>query len=301
MFISTLDFSLWWPGIILLGIIIGFLTGLYGVGGGFLLTPALKILFGIPYPIAIGSSIVLITCNAIVASWEHHKKRNVDFALGGVLAIGSIIGAEIGVRLLQLLQRITESKDSLNSFSQFDTTLNFLFLALMVWVAISLFREIRSKNSTDEVVTPLSKTLQNLSIPPQVTFKRSNLTKLSLWVPLAFALFAGIFTGLLGIGGGFINLPLLIYGIGVPTLVAVGTTSFQIFFAAGYGSFRHMINGNVSTVLAGLLFVGSLVGVKLGAMCAHRFGGKQVRHSFIVVILLGITIVLWDVCKGFFG
>ncbi len=99
------DLTIWWPGIILLGIGIGFLTGMYGVGGGFLLTPFLKIIFGLPYPYAVGCSIMVIFLNSVIAVWGHWKRKSVDFLLGSIMAVGAIVGAEIGIRILTFLNR----------------------------------------------------------------------------------------------------------------------------------------------------------------------------------------------------
>ncbi len=301
IFIPALDTAIWWPGIILLGVGIGFLTGMYGVGGGFLLTPFLKIAFGLPYPSAVGCSILLIFMNSIIAVWGHWKKKSVDFLLGGIMAGGAIAGTEIGVRMLSLLHGIGSVVINGKSIHVLDIVLNCLFLLLMMWVCISIIKEIAGKRKEAEVKTNISRWLLALKIPPLVRFTRSGIEQMSVIIPIICSLFVGIFTGLLGIGGGFINLPLLIYVIGTPTLVAVGTSLFTINFASAYGAFRHFNEGNVIVLIVALLFVGSFFGVKLGIILSHRFGGRRVRLSFIFIILTGMVIVVFDLINGFIG
>lgn len=298
LLLPTHDLTVWWPGIIVLGIVIGFLTGMFGVGGGFLLTPFLKIVFGLPYPYAVGCSIALIFCNAILAVLGHWRKKSVDTLLGGIMAVGAILGTEIGVRILAWLDRKGIAVIQGRSLNVVDVTLNSLFLVLMMWVCISILLEISGKKNTEEIHTGLSRWLHSKKIPPILTFTRSRINTMSLWIPLVCALLVGIFTGLLGIGGGFINLPLLIYVIGTPTLVAVGTSLFTILFASAYGTVRHALEGNVIPLLVGLLFVGSFAGVKLGITVSYRFGGRKVRRSFVFIVAAGIVIVVWDIVKA---
>ena len=298
--LSSSDISVFWPAIIVLGVLIGFLTGMYGVGGGFLLTPFLKILFGIPYPYAVGCSLSLIFINSMFASAGHWKKKSVDPLLGSILAVGALIGTEVGIRILQYLNTQGAITVKGSVVSMLDLVLSSIFIVLMVTVCVTIFMETSGKQQKSETDTKLSRWQRKIVMPPVLRFKYSGIDRMSLWVPFACSLVIGVLTGLLGVGGGFIYLPLLIYVIGTPTLIAVGTSSFQMVFASAYGASRYFLVGNVNVLIVVLLLVGSFAGVKLGVNSAHYFGGRKIRKSFIVVIAVGIVVILFDLVRDIF-
>jgi uncharacterized membrane protein YfcA len=292
--------DVWIPGIVLLGILIGFLVGLFGVGGGFLLTPLLKVVFGIPYPVAVGSSLLQISLNSVIATFRHWRNRRVDFKLGLILAAGAVAGTEIGVRILGLLQRSTPVLINGRPFLPVDLVLNGLFLVLLSAVAIMILLETGRSTTSQEVNTALSRWLRTIRLQPTMYFPRSGIVSFSVWIPIFLALFVGILTGLMGVGGGFVNFPLLIYVIGVPTHIAVGTSVFQILLASGYGSIRHLLLGNVEIILVGILFVGSFVGVQLGVKVSQVLGGRSIRRYFALVVAQGVLLVVWDLIRQIF-
>ncbi len=292
------EISVFWPGIIILGVLIGFLTGMYGVGGGFLLTPFLKVLFGIPYTYAVGCSLTLIFINSMFASAGHWKKKSVDPLLGSILAVGALIGTEAGIRILQYLNTrgVVTIRGSMVSI--LDLVLSSIFIVLMIAVCISILLEASDRQQKSEVDTKLSRWQKKIAIPPVFSFKYSNIDKMSFWVPFVCSLIIGVLTGLLGVGGGFIYLPLLIYVIGTPTLIAVGTSSFQMVFASAYGASRYFLVGNVNLIIVVLLLAGSFIGVKQGINSAHYFGGRKIRKSFVLVIAVGIVVILFDIIRN---
>jgi uncharacterized membrane protein YfcA len=288
--------NLWWPGLILLGLMIGFLTGMFGVGGGFLLTPFLNIFFGIPYPIAVGSGLAQIFVTGATSAWKHWRNRNVDPLLGLIMAGGALGGTEIGVRLLKLLSLGGSCLINGRSLVLEDIIMSLLFLVLMVLVAVHILRE-SAGNDAEEVDSTIAGFLQKYRIRPMMAFPRSGITSLSLWIPLFLSFLVGILTGLMGVGGGFIAFPLLVYVLGVPTVIAVGTSALQILFSTGYGAFRHAGLGHVELILVGLLLAGSLVGVQLGVYATKFLGGRKIRRYFAYVIGLGILVILGDLAK----
>jgi uncharacterized membrane protein YfcA len=147
----------------------------------------------------------------------------------------------------------------------------------------------------------MARNLQNYRIHPMVAFPKSGIERLSLWIPLFLSFLIGILTGLMGVGGGFIAFPLMVYVLGVPTVIAVGTSAFQILFSTGYGAFRHAGQGHVEMLLVGLLLVGSLIGVQLGVYMTKFLGGHKIRRYFAYVIGLGILVILWDFIRKIFG
>jgi uncharacterized membrane protein YfcA len=303
MFTLTLPLSgvdVWIPGIVLLGIVIGFLIGLFGVGGGFLLTPLLKVVFGIPYPVAVGSSLLQIFINSSIATFRHWRNQNVDFKLGLLLAAGAMAGTEIGVRILTRLQRSAPFVINSRPFSPQDLVLNILFLVLLSAVAIFILIETTRGTATQEVSTAMSRWLRTVRLRPTLFFPHSGIASYSIWIPILLAVFVGVLTGLMGVGGGFVNFPLLIYVIGVPTHIAVGTSVFQILLASGYGATRHIFLGNVEIILVGILFAGSFAGVQLGVKVSQILGGRSIRRYFALVVAQGVALVIWDLIRQIF-
>ena len=296
--VSGID--IWVPGIVLLGILIGFLIGLFGVGGGFLLTPLLKVVFGIPYPIAVGSSLLQIFINSSIATFRHWRNQNVDIKLGLILVAGAVAGTEVGVRILTLLQRSAPVLINNRFFSPVDLVLNILFLVLLSGVAILILFETCRGSVNQEVDTAVSRWLRTVRLQPKLSFPRSQIVSCSLWIPLFLAFFVGVLTGLMGVGGGFVNFPLLIYVIGVPTHIAVGTSVFQILLASGYGASRHVFLGNVEIVLVALLFAGSFAGVQLGVKASQVLGGRSIRRYFALVVAAGVALIVWDLIRQLF-
>lgn len=288
-----------WSGLVVLGITVGFLMGMFGVGGGFLLTPFLKIFFNVPYEIAVGSSIAVIFLNSIFAIIQHRKRRNVDFHLGMVMGLGALMGAEVGIRTLQYLS-FHAGTVSVNGqpIRIVNLTLNLLFFILMFGIGLSIFFETfhadqKVKNQTG------NRWAQYITLPPYVNFKQSGIEHMSVWFPLITSFAVGIVTGLLGVGGGFVNLPLLIYCIGTPTLIAVGTSTFQILIASGYGTGRYFFDNLVNIYIVLFLFSGSLAGLKFGIYGASRLRSTTLRRFFSYLVLIGSAIVGWDIFREF--
>lgn len=299
-FITIVGVEVFWPGLIVLGLLIGFLTGMFGIGGGFLVTPCLKIIFGIPYPIAVGSSLAQILITGSVSAWKHWRNQKVSVSLGLIMAGGALIGTEIGVRLLNLLGTRGYLLVNNKELPALDLILNILFFALLVGVGFSTWKESFGSHSKEEVDLTLSHKIQCVKIPPLIALPQCGIVSLSIWVPLILSVMVGGFTGLLGIGGGVINLPILIYILGVPTAIAVGSSSFQILFASGYGTIRHTLQGNVELLLVAFFLMGSLIGVHFGVRVANRVGGRNIRRYYVLVILPGILVVLGDLLSSVF-
>ena len=292
------------PGLVLLGIFVGFLTGLFGVGGGFLLTPALNIIFGIPYPIAVGSDLLQIFCTSTVSAFKHWKRKNVDLRLGGILACSAIVGVEAGKRLMDLLEKGGNGSEvTVTLFSQehslLKLTLDILFLFLLSGVIITILNE-KPGTETDEAETDIAKWLHSHTLSPVISLPVSGISGLTCWAPVAIGFVVGIVTGLMGVGGGFIMFPVLVYVLGVPTSIAVGTSAFQILFASGYGAFAHFTAGHVELKLVAMLLAGSMVGVQIGVYASERIGNKNICKYFSFVIGLAILMILYSLIKNLF-
>lgn len=288
------DRTVWAPAVIGLGFGVGVLTGLFGVGGGFLLTPALRVLLGIPYPVAVGSGLVPMIGGGLTSAWRHGRAGNVDGRLGVTLAAGAMAGAETGRRLMGLLTG--PASRSAHGSGLLDLVLDLLFLLLLAAVSVIVLRDATrppTADGTEEHTSRFARALHRIRIAPVVAFPASGIAAMSLWVPVLASFAVGILTGLMGVGGGFVMFPLLVYGLGVPTLRAVGTGALQVVFAAGYGAFSHATAGHVEPWLAVLLLAGTLPGVHLGVALSGRLGAHRLRRWFALVLLAGMVLVLY--------
>jgi len=297
VFLPHAQIEVWIPGIVLLGLTVGFLTGMFGVGGGFLLTPFLKVIFRVPYPIAVGSDLVQIFITSSISAFRHWRHKNMDPKLGAIMAAGALGGTEVGVRVLHSLGEGGTIVINGNTLSLMNLVMSLLFLILMVSVVIMIVRE-TSRSGDTELQSAISKQLQQYSIPPMMSFTYCGIPSMSMWFPLILSFLVGILTGLLGVGGGFINFPLLVYVIGVPTSAAVGTSAFQIVFASAYGAMRHALQGHVEPLLVGMLLSGSVIGVQIGVYASRLCGGKSIRRYFALVVCVGIIVILFDLARN---
>ena len=294
--------------ITILGFIIGTISGLFGVGGGFLLVPLLTSVFNIPCNIAIGSSLCQMIGTSTASTLKHRTYGNVDYRLAMFILIGSISGAELGAQILMFLKNNTKALLINNCpISQMDFWVNLIYLFLLSLIGISMFMESRkakkslslspeekslSQKEKGVVKTVFSQKVQNIKIPPLVSLPTSEIESISIWNLILLGLFTGMISGLLGIGGAFIMNPVLIYLIGVPTSVAVGTSLFQTIFIASYGTLTHFFKGNIDFILVVNILSGSLIGSQVGAKIHHTLKGRDVRYYFSLVIFVAVAIVL---------
>jgi len=284
-------------GFIGAGFIVGILSGLFGVGGGFLLVPLLNAVFNIPYNIAIGSSLLQMVGTSTVSSLKHRGYGHIDYKLAGFILMGSIIGVELGTRVLMWLKKMGSIIIHGSSVSKMNFWINIIYITLLSLVGISMFLESKKAKKRAPrggvVNTIFSQKIQNVKIPPLISLPISNIEYISIYYLIVLGFGVGILSGLLGIGGAFIMNPALIYLFGVPTSVAIGTSLFQTIFIAGYGGLTHFFKGNVNFALVTFVLVGSLVGSQLGAKIHNRLRGAYIRYYFSLVIFIAIGIVLF--------
>ncbi|MFC1735798.1 sulfite exporter TauE/SafE family protein [Candidatus Hydrogenedentota bacterium] len=286
--------DVWIPGLILLGGFVGVISGLFGVGGGFLLTPCLVILFKLRYPMAVGSDLTQIFIVCSYAAFRHSRNRNVDMRLGVLMGIGAVTGTCVGKHFMDSLGNMGTFVLNGRTLDINTNVLHCLFITLLVIVGVSVWRESRKPSESEEVSTGLARMLRGLHLPPQISFPRSDIRSMSMWLPLFLSFLVGILTGLLGVGGGFVNFPLLVYVLGVPTLVAIGTSAFQILFASGFGAFAYFRSGQVELAVVGCLLAGSLLGSHFGVHLAQRLSGRNLRRYFSLVVALGALMIIGE-------
>jgi len=275
------------PGVlILLGFTLGVLTGFFGVGGGWLLTPALNIL-GLPMVYAIGTGFLTLVGNTLYAAIRHHGLGNVDVKLGIIMGIFSTGGVELGKRLVFCLERLNLA----------GTYVRVAYMVLMLIISLSMLRECYGHWRMDrrEQVgegagghdrTPrLSRGIHRIGPPPRISLPHSEINSISLWVIIAAGVFIGFLAGFMGIGGGFIGLPLLIYVIGVPTIDAVGTSLVVVLITSCYGTVVYAFAGYVEWITGLILLAGSLGGVRLGVYATTYVTGTKIRVLFALMVL----------------
>ena len=279
-----------------IGFVIGVLSGLFGVGGGFLLVPLLNVVFNIPYNIAIGSSLLQMVGTATASTLKHRGYGHIDYKLAGFILIGSIVGVELGARVLMWLKKIGTIMIHGTSINKMDLWINIVYVILLSLVGISMFLESKKAKKREPrggvVDTIFSQKIQNVKIPPLISLPISNIEYISIYYLIVLGFGVGIFSGLLGIGGAFILNPILIYLIGVPTSVAIGTSLFQTIFVSGYGALTHFFKGNVDFVLVACILTGSIIGSQLGARIHNNIRGAHVRYYFSLLIFFTAGIIL---------
>ena len=274
--------------LIFTGFSAGILSGFAGVGGAFIVTPALIVL-GLPANFAVGTSLAWVMGNAIVGAFRHRRLGNVDMKLGLVILVAAMSGMEVGVRILNW----TRDAGLAN-----EAVLSIAICMLLIVGSYTLAESIGRKRELDKILqknqkppptmreSPLSQKLSSIHMPPILHFARSGIT-ISIWMILAIGFSIGMLAGIMGVGGGFIMMPALVYVVGLPSFMAVGTDLFQIIFSAAYGCIRHTMSGNVIIFAAFILVIASSIGVQYGVVVTRYVRGVSVR------IVLGISILLF--------
>lgn len=273
-----------------IGGLVGFLSGLFGVGGGFLLTP-LMMMIGIPPAVAAASDSNQIVAAASSGAFAHWRLGNVDFKMGLVILAGGITGGTIGVQLVKVLR----------AMGNFEFVMKVVYVLMLGLVGGAMFleslRTIRRsrKTSVEAAGTVGEPKLGKLfaKLPLKMNFTRSGLPNTSAIFPFTIGTIVGIMAALLGVGGGFIMVPAMIYIIGMPTIAAIGTDLFQIVLTSANVTLQQaFVNKTVDLLLALILLGGSTIGAQFGAVAGKRLKGEQIR-ILLAIIVLSLTVKLF--------
>lgn len=266
--------------IVVLGALTGVLSGMFGVGGGFLTTP-LMIFYGIPPTVAAASAASQVTGASVSGVFAHTRRGGVDYQMGSVMVAGGIMGTGLGALLFSLLERL----------GQIDTVISILYVVMLGSIGWFMAKEsiqaIRAERSG--IPVPARKRRHHpmvASLPMRWRFYRSGLY-ISPLAPLLLGIGTGILTMLMGVGGGFILVPAMLYILGMSANVVVGTSLFQILFVTMATTMMHaMTTRAIDIVLAALLLVGSVTGAQLGAQFAQKASPVKLRLILAVIVLL---------------
>jgi uncharacterized protein len=290
--------------LIVVGFVIGVLGGFFGVGGSFIAGPALR-LAGIDWNFAVGTDLAHIVGKSVVAAKRHRALGNVDLRLGFIMALGTIGGAEVGAQLIQMLKRA----GNVNFVVSVVSIVIYLgisgFMMWESWKTLALSKRqnpqrksiTRGGKSDESAFQHVTKAIQRWRIPPMISLPQSGVT-ISLWVILLVAFVGGLCSGFLGGGAGYIRMPSMVYILGIPTHLAVGTDLFEIVISASYGTFSHAIKGNVDILIALVMHTGAAIGAQLGAISTQYFAGPKIRLAFVPLPLIGAAIVIYTMFTG---
>jgi uncharacterized membrane protein YfcA len=274
--------------IVFIGMLVGALSGLFGVGGGFLMTPLL-IFLGIPPIVAVGSEAPHVLASSVSGVIAHWRKKNVDFKMGFFLLLGGVMGSTLGVNLFKLL----------NSYGQIDIVIQFLFLIFLGFIGMSMAFEsakttIKNYRTTSAIRTKLHQHSWIHGLPFKLRFHRSKLY-ISAIPPILIGFFVGILSAMMGVGGGFIMIPAMVYILGMSTNVVVGTSLFQIIFVTANSTFfQSYLNQTVDIVLSALMILGGVIGAQIGVRIGSKLKAEYLRGILAILVLLVCAKILTD-------
>ncbi|MDD2902754.1 MAG: sulfite exporter TauE/SafE family protein [Syntrophales bacterium] len=274
-----------------LGGAVGFLSGLFGVGGGFLMTPLL-LMVGIPSTVAAASDSNQIVAASTSGSYAHWRMGNVDFKMGFLLLIGGVIGGTFGVQIIKVLRAMGNA----------DFVIKITYVLMLGIVGFYMFMEslqalrkkgvIEAKKVEAEPGRPSIYVRMIQALPWQMRFEKSGVT-LSVLLPLILGVLVGILAAIMGVGGGFIMVPVMVYMLRMPMHVVVGTSLFQILFTCiNVTVMQSVTNHNVDLVLAVILLVGSTLGAQIGAKISQRLHADQLKILLASIVLLVMVQIL---------
>jgi uncharacterized membrane protein YfcA len=276
----------------LVGFIVGVCGGFFGVGGSFLGGPAL-FAFGLPMNFVVGTDLAHLVGKSLVAVRRHASMGHIDLKFGFLMMIGTIPGVEIGARSLDRLKRTGDLTRVVGTIFATILILIALFMAFETWMTLREKRgPISAKGRDHSAFSGMARAIQRLPFPPFVRLPRSNIERMSFWSIVAVSLVSGIFSGFLGGGAGYIRMPSMVYLLGIPTHVAVGTDLFEVIVSASYGTFTHALKGNVDIMVALVMHTGAAVGAEIGAQLTQYFSGIWIRLAFIPLPLIGAVLLI---------
>ncbi len=263
-----------------LGVLVGFMSGMFGIGGGFLTTPLLMF-YGIPPAVAVASSATQITGSSVSGALAHFKRGGVDVKMGAVLVAGGVCGSLIGSFLFRLLQRI----------GQIDITISLIYIVFLSIVGGLMLVEstrtmLRTRRGDARRVKLHNHVPFIAALPMKMRFYKSGLY-ISPIAPFAIGVSVGILTFIMGIGGGFIMVPAMIYLLGMSVSVVVGTSLFQIVFTTVAITLLHAVQSKtVDIVLAVMLLVGGVIGAQLGVRVAQKLPPEKLRLALAILVIV---------------
>jgi uncharacterized protein len=273
--------------LILTGFTVGVVGGFIGVGGGYMVTPAL-IVFGFPGYMAAGIDITHITGKGVISTIRHRQLGNIDWVLALSMIGGTMLGVELGVRILNWTKEIGLSGIALLGASVIIMAAIFIYTQLETQKSAKKINELSKEGKTpgrELKVSKLPKFFQSIPIYPIVRCRTAHLV-VSMWIIVGVGIVTGILAGFLGVGGGFIRVPALVYIVGATTHIAVGTDLLEIVVSGGYGALRQSMSGNVDFCAVLFMIIGAMFGAQFGSIATQYVRGPAIRY------ILGYSLIL---------
>lgn len=273
------------------GFMVGLLGGFFGVGGGFLAGP-MMFLAGVPMNFVVGTDLAHMTGKSIVAARRHRVLGHVDIKLGILMVLGTLPGIELGAAIIERLE----------AGGNIDLVIGLAYVVILLIIgAFTLVESLRAMqlvrteqmNATDALAFQgVARRVARFRVPPLISLPDSGIESISLWVIVGVSFLTGLLAGVLGVGGGFIRMPMLVYLLGVPTHLAIGTDLFEVVISAGYGTVTHSLKGNVDILMALVMQTGAAIGAQIGATSTRFFAGPRIRLFFSFLPFLGAALVI---------
>ena len=287
LYLPIAEMSVHWLMILAMGAAVGFLSGLFGIGGGFLLTPLL-IFAGIPPGVAVATTASQVSASTFSGALAHWRQKTVDVKMGLVMLAGGLTGTALGVFIFGWLRAKGQS--------EFAVAISYVILlgsvgSLMLNESIRTIRDIRAGRSSGGRKPGQHNWIHGL--PFKLRFRRSRLY-ISVFPPVVLGFVVGVLSAIMGVGGGFIIVPVMIYLLRMPTNVVVGTSLFQVLFVTAAATILHAVdNYTVDIVLALLLILGGVIGVQFGVRAGAKLRGEQLRFLLALLTLAIAIRLLW--------
>lgn len=284
---------LWWGALGLLGLAVGVVGGMFGIGGGFLLIPLLNVLFGVPLDIAVGTGLCQMIGTAVAAFRRHRRLRQGEVKVDWIMLAGALLGVNAGARVMETLSARGDLIVWGHPIPAVKFWLFILYAVLLTGVAAWMLYDASARSAA---APPQPGPLTRLRLPPYTLLPNSG-QRVSVLMLAYLGLVLGFLAGLVGLGGGIILMPVLMYGIGMRMRQAAGTGIVLLLFTAGFGTLTHAGLGHVHLGLAMTLLAGSTLGAPLGATLTSRLDVHRLRGIFAFLILLAAAAVLWDLFR----
>ncbi len=260
------------------GLLIGTLFGFFGMGGSFLVTPALLVM-GYPSTVAVGSGLAFVFGTSVIGALRHRDHGQVDYKLAVIMTVAMTLGIEGGKSVVFFLEATGLA----------DLIINVAYVGLLAAVGLLTLRDAWSDSEDTEPSNDLADRVQSIHVPPMVTLRGG--VRVSGTIIFAVGLVIGVLSGFLGVGGGFLLMPAMMYGLGVPAAIAVGTDILQITISGAFGAFTYAQSGSVAVPVVAFLLVGSALGARIGAGATNLVDEDEIKGYFAAMLLAGSVAV----------
>ncbi|MFB6071715.1 MAG: sulfite exporter TauE/SafE family protein [Halobacterium sp.] len=270
------------------GLLIGTLFGFFGMGGSFLVTPALLVM-GYPSTVAVGSGLAFVFGTSVIGALRHRDHGQVDYKLAAIMTIAMTLGIEGGKSVVFFLE----------ATGMADLIINVAYVGLLALVGLLTLRDAWSEDDDTETSSDLADRLQSLHVPPMVTLRGG--VRVSATIIFAVGLVIGVLSGFLGVGGGFLLMPAMMYGLGVPAAIAVGTDILQITISGAFGAFTYAKSGSVALPVVAFLLLGSALGARVGAGATNLVDEDEIKGYFAAMLLAGSVAVAANKLGNVYG